>query len=322
MPQVDQPGALPMLVDESRVFIDQNNHTWVVVHKTASGGTAQDIATFFANDPAMASTHYVVGQDGAIVQCVLEKDGAGGNCCEKGNFASFLPIGQNLNTWTISIEHVDPASDNSTPLTDAQKAASFRLIRDICQRHNILMRRGDAAGGIIGHCDIDPVDRAHCPGNYPWDELFAYLEGASMLSINDVSVYYDQTSDPQVWRCRQTGQVVGHGILDFYRGLTTPLALLGLPLTGEMAMPGHAGVVFQVFQRGIAVYDAGHVFDSPPGAGPVYLAHLNDPHSPVVAQLLQIIGVPGQIPATVAADIHTAGTALIKALAEAGVTIP
>lgn len=177
MPNVDEPGAIPMFVDENRVFIDQNNHMYVVIHKTASGGSAQDIAAFFASDPAMASTHYIVGQDGTIVQAVLEKDGAGGNCCEKGNFASFLPVGQNLNTWTVSIEHVDPTPDNSTPLTNAQKAASFRLVRDICQRHNIPMRKGDAAGGIIGHSDIDPVDRAHCPGNYPWDELFSYLKG-------------------------------------------------------------------------------------------------------------------------------------------------
>ena len=173
----DQPGAIPMLVDENRVFIGQNNHTWVVIHKTASGGRAQDIANFFASDPAMASTHYIVGQDGTIVQAVLEKDGAGGNCCEKGAFAPYLPTGQNLNTWTVSIEHVDPTSDNSTPLTPAQKAASFKLVHDICVRHNIPMREGDAAGGIIGHSDIDPVDRARCPGNYPWQELWDYLKG-------------------------------------------------------------------------------------------------------------------------------------------------
>lgn len=179
---VDQPGAIPMFVNEQRVFINQNNHTWVVVHKTASGGRAQDIATFFANDPAMASTHYIVGQDGTIVQAVLEKDGAGGNCCEKGNFASFLPVGQNLNTWTVSVEHVDPASDNSTPLTAAQKVASFKLIHDICVRHNIPMRAGDATGGIIGHYQIDPVDRALCPNNYPWQELWNYLKGNTNMA--------------------------------------------------------------------------------------------------------------------------------------------
>ncbi len=185
MAQPDEPGALLMLVDEQRVFIDNNNHQFLVIHKTASGGSAQDIATFFANDPAMASTHYIVGQDGTVVQAVLEKDGAGGNCCEKGNFASFLPVGQNLNTWSVSIEHCDPDSENRTPLTDAQKQASFHLVQHICQRHNIPMRRAtdDNQGGIIGHNDIDPIDRANCPGNYPWDELFSYLSsqgGASM----------------------------------------------------------------------------------------------------------------------------------------------
>lgn len=185
MPNVDEPGAIAMFVAENRVFIDNNNHTFLVIHKTASGGRAQDIAHFFANDTAMASTHYIVGQDGTIVQCVLEKDGAGGNCCEKGNFASFLPVGQNLNTWTVSIEHVDPASDNSTPLTSAQKAASFKLIQHICQRHTIPMRRpiNDGKGGIIGHADIDPVDRARCPGNYPWQELFDYLKGSTSMGV-------------------------------------------------------------------------------------------------------------------------------------------
>src|SRR5258708_31679582 len=178
---VDEMGAIGMFVAENRTFIDQNTHEWLVLHKTASGGSAQNIATFFANDPAMASTHYVVGQDGTIVQCVLEKDGAGGNCCLETGHAAYLPLGINLNVKTVSIEHVDPARDNSTPLTEAQKSASFRLVRDICTRHNIPMRPGDASGGIIGHRDIAPLSRALCPGVYPWSELFAFLQGGIMV---------------------------------------------------------------------------------------------------------------------------------------------
>ena len=180
---VDEPGAIPMYVERSRVFIDQNDHTWLVIHKTASGGSAENIATFFANDPNMASTHYIVGQDGTIVQCVQEVDGAAGNCCLETGHASFLPLGINLNVKTVSIEHVDPAPDNSTPLTEAQATASFKLVQNICVRHNIPMRKGDGAGGIIGHCDISPISRARCPGNYPWDALFGYLQngGSSMV---------------------------------------------------------------------------------------------------------------------------------------------
>ena len=178
---VDEPGAIPMFVDRQRVFIDQNDHTFLVLHKTASGGTAQDVAHFFANDPRMASSHYVIGQDGTVVQVVQEVDGAAANCCLESGHASFLPLGINLNVKTVSIEHCDPATDNSTPLTDAQKAASFRLVKHICERHNIPKRRStnDGQGGIIGHNDIAPLSRARCPGNYPWTELFAYLQGGN-----------------------------------------------------------------------------------------------------------------------------------------------
>ncbi len=185
MSATDEPGAIAMFVAESRVFINQNDHMWLVIHKTAGGSRAQDIAHFFATDPAMASTHYIVGQDGAIVQCVLEKDGAGGNCCVEKGYASFLPGNENLNLRTISIEHCDPAADNLTPLTAAQKAASFRLIQHICERHNIPMRRAqnDGKGGIIGHCNIAPISRARCPGNYPWDELWVYLASADSPAV-------------------------------------------------------------------------------------------------------------------------------------------
>jgi hypothetical protein len=47
----DYAPAIPMYVPSDNVFIDQIIPKWVVIHKTASGGTAQDIANFFAHDP-------------------------------------------------------------------------------------------------------------------------------------------------------------------------------------------------------------------------------------------------------------------------------
>jgi hypothetical protein len=89
----------------------------------------------------------------------------------------------NPNLVTFSLEHVDPTSDNSTPLTDAQKAASFALIKDICTRWNIPMQPANSNGGITGHYSIDPQSRARCPGNYPWDELWDYLKGATHMPV-------------------------------------------------------------------------------------------------------------------------------------------
>jgi N-acetyl-anhydromuramyl-L-alanine amidase AmpD len=301
---VDEPGAIPMFVDESRVFIGTNDHTWVVLHKTASPGPAQAIAAYFQTNSDMHSTHYVVGQDGVIVQCVYERDGAGGNCCIEPGHAAYLPTDINLNLKTISIEHVDPAPDNSTPLTPAQAAASFRLVRDICQRWQIPMRRGDAAGGIIGHGDIAPVTRARCPGNYPWEDLFAFLEAQAMLQISDAAAYFtdlgpDQPGGQDVWRASKSGLVVGHAILAHYRSVGSApyfgLALYGLPRTNEIAaVKSVAGVTFQVFERGILCYDPAHALDTPPGAGDVYPMHIDGGQG--AAQLAQLLGLAPQSP--------------------------
>jgi N-acetyl-anhydromuramyl-L-alanine amidase AmpD len=275
----DYAEAIPMYVDRSRVFIDANHPKWIVIHKTAGFHTAQEVANYFATNAEMTSTHYVVGQDGTVVQCVREQDGAGGNCCLEPGHATFLPEGLNLNLVTISIEHVDPALDNSTPLTDAQKRASFRLIADICERHGIPRRHGDANGGIVGHFELDPISRARCPGNYPWAELWAFLEqGGFMLDIQATRGYFTDLGN-NIWRCTKTGYVVGHGILDFYRryggDALFGLTYLGLPLSNETAVAGYQGVVLQRFERGVVCWDPGHQVDNPPGSGPAYLMHLD-----------------------------------------------
>src|SRR6266702_6567630 len=127
---IGQAGAIAMQVPADNVFPGYWGHApkWLVLHKTAGFHTAQDVAAFFQTVPDKRSAHYVVGQDGAIVQCVSEADGAGANCCLEAGHAAFLPTDINLNLITISIEHVDPTLDNSTALTDAQKAASFTLV--------------------------------------------------------------------------------------------------------------------------------------------------------------------------------------------------
>ena len=178
-------NIIQMLVPDQYVFPGFWNNTprWLVLHKTAGFHTAQEVAQYFqsGSNGLEVSSHFVVGQDGAAVQCVRETDGAGANgVLEAGHDAWWSG---NPNLVTYSVEHVDPASDNSTPLTAAQQAASFQLIHDICTRHNIPMRPADATGGITGHYSIDPQSRKECPGNYPWNELWAYLKGATHMPV-------------------------------------------------------------------------------------------------------------------------------------------
>jgi N-acetyl-anhydromuramyl-L-alanine amidase AmpD len=187
----DYAGAL--WVPNNNAFPNRNGYSprYIVLHSTAGGSSAQAIAEYFASTQGTAnpvSAHYVVGIDGAVVQCVNERDGAWANGFVSGQSGtsgdgegngfhdSWWDSGVNPNLISISIEHVKSAVDNSSQLTDAQKQASFKLIRDICQRHNIPMCKADAQGGVTGHYAIDPVNRANCPGSYPWDELWTFLE--------------------------------------------------------------------------------------------------------------------------------------------------
>ena len=100
----------------------------------------------------------------------------------------------------------------------------------------------------------------------------------TVLNIQAAAEYFRDLGN-DVWKCNQTGFVVGHGILNFYRhfggdGLNG-LTYLGLPLSNEIAIAGHAGVVKQAFERAIVCWDPNHQVDSPPGAGQAFLMHVD-----------------------------------------------
>ena len=130
----------------------------------------------------------MIGQDGAVHQLVRLRDAAWGNgipdhplwpvIAERG--------ATNPNHYTVSIEHAKHSTDNSDPLTPAQLSASVALVRWLLTE---LPRRGLAgdrliaardAGAlpaiVIGHFQIDSVNRAHCPGTWDWGAYYALLE--------------------------------------------------------------------------------------------------------------------------------------------------
>ncbi|HWS82635.1 MAG TPA: N-acetylmuramoyl-L-alanine amidase [Ktedonobacteraceae bacterium] len=187
--------ASALWIPNSNFFPDTGKKSFVILHGTAGGSSAQEIAAFFqgtegSNNPV--SSHYIVGKDGTVVQTVLEKDGAWGN----GVVTNPNWLG-NPNTYTISIEHVKNQKDasgnfdNSDVLTSEQQQASFALVKDICQRNEIGMHDADDTTGITGHFSIDPVNRSRCPGAYPWDSLWQYLEGPMQPAANQLKEAQD-----------------------------------------------------------------------------------------------------------------------------------
>ena len=262
---------------------------FIIVHGTATPGySAQDTARDFQNPAKKVSAHYVIGRDGTVVQCVDEANSAWANGIITGtpgiagdgvhHDAWWSQFNRDPNSITISIEHSKWTHDNSDQLTDEQKRASFALIASICERHGVPKGPATAAGGITGHYSIDPVKRYFCPGPYPWDELWAHLKGSSIDLTNPTVARFFSNLGNDVWKCSKTGFVVGHGILNFYQHFggdaLCGLTYLGLPLSNEIPIAGHPGVVKQQFERATVCWDPNHEVDSPPGAGQAYLMHV------------------------------------------------
>ncbi|GCE11638.1 N-acetylmuramoyl-L-alanine amidase [Tengunoibacter tsumagoiensis] len=170
---MDEPNALWM--PSPNFFPGRSGQVprWLIVHGTAGFESAQAVGVFFQT--MEVATHYTIGRDGVIVQSVRESDAAWGNGGVTEGHDPWWSRDLNPNLLTISIEHVKPSRDNSDDLTEIQRAISFQLIKRICTRHAIPQRRADADGGITGHFSMDPVNRHFCPGPYPWEDLFRYL---------------------------------------------------------------------------------------------------------------------------------------------------
>lgn len=175
----DYPGAI--WSPNNNFFPDTGKKSFLILHGTAGGSSAQGIADYFKGTEGSSNpvgSNYIVDQAGVVIQTVAEKDGAyAQGVVNNPNWQG------NPNLYCISIEHVKSSTDNSDALTPAQQAASFPLIKDICQRNGIGMHDADDTTGITGHFAIDPVNRARCPGNYPWQDLWNYLQGGNTMNI-------------------------------------------------------------------------------------------------------------------------------------------
>lgn len=285
----------------------------LVVHGTAGGTNGGDTMAYMGNNGV--STHFAISVDGTIYQGIPCSRAAWANAPLKSPTLNFARADLNPNLWTISIEFCKADPTNQVNITPAQQQAGFALIVAVCDHYNIPKRQGDGNGGIIRHADINSVDRAMCPGTFPFDELWAFLEGASteVLDISQASQYFIETVPGQRWHCKSTGYDIAYGILNYYRTCTQTglngLSQYGLPKGPELPVPGVQGATWQIFERGIIVFDPAHKADSVPGiSGPCYPGHLD-----------KFLNVPAT-PSTdaVIADIKTIQAAIGSVLTKLG----
>jgi N-acetyl-anhydromuramyl-L-alanine amidase AmpD len=131
--------------------------TRVITHITDGGADINGTISWFQNPAAKVSAHYVVGQDGEVVQMVLHKDIA-------------WHAGA-ANSDSIGIEHV--GNTRGLLITEPEWKASADLVRWLCSIFKIPMDRTH----VLGHCEVDKgTTHSGCPNAiWGWEQYMARL---------------------------------------------------------------------------------------------------------------------------------------------------
>jgi thiamine-phosphate pyrophosphorylase len=126
----------------------------LVLHYTGMP-TAESALALLCNPRAEVSAHYVVNEDGGVLQLVPESRRAwhAGISCWAGE--------TDMNSASIGIEIVHPGHDDPRPYSAAQIEATAALTRDICRRHAIPPER------VLAHSDIAPGRKRDPASSFP-----------------------------------------------------------------------------------------------------------------------------------------------------------
>lgn len=148
-------------------------------------GSLSSCDNWFSNPNAQASANYGIGSDGEIHVYVdptasspywawangvqNNPDASARAIIAKGTalYGSVSP-----NVYCVSIEHAGYTGD---PIPAAEWNASMQLTAWLCETFNVDPSHGGSTDTILGHYQIDAVNRAACPGftTAQWSEFIA-----------------------------------------------------------------------------------------------------------------------------------------------------
>jgi len=127
----------------------------IVIH--ISEGTMPGTYAWFNNPDSKASSHYMVGKNGTIWQFVEEENTAWTNGPVNKPSWKLLKPGVSPNLYTVTIEHEGKTGE---AWTSKMYEADTYLVNNICKKWGIPKDRNH----IIGHYEIDSVNKRRCPG--------------------------------------------------------------------------------------------------------------------------------------------------------------
>jgi N-acetylmuramoyl-L-alanine amidase len=124
--------------------------------------SADGAQAWLCNVESQVSSHYLVHEDGRVVQMVPE----GRRAWHAGK--SVWGGETDINSRSIGIEVANPGHPGGLPdFPDKQIEALIELCRDCVERHQIPAER------VLAHSDVAPIRKVDPGENFPWGKLAA-----------------------------------------------------------------------------------------------------------------------------------------------------
>jgi N-acetyl-anhydromuramyl-L-alanine amidase AmpD len=163
----------------------------IVIHITDGGGKLNGTVSWFKDPSARVSAHYIVGQDGEVVQMVKHNDVAWHASSANGDSIGIEHEARSPHEWDRKLGHTDPG----LMPTDQQYCASAALVSWLCNEFNLPLDRTH----ILGHSEADPKNpHPDCPnGVWDWDYYMGLVTSGTCTprTVAASSLASDQSFD-------------------------------------------------------------------------------------------------------------------------------
>ena len=137
----------------------------IVIHVTDAPTTSSTVNTF-TNAAARVSAHYLVGQDGEVIQFVKENDVAWHASNANGDSIGIEHVAIKRGGVTYTRRDGTPITYPAMPPSDAQYCASAALVVYLCDKYHIPADRVH----ILGHAEVDThTTHTSCPDGAGWN---------------------------------------------------------------------------------------------------------------------------------------------------------
>lgn len=155
----DHPGAEVRVSPNFGPRRDGKKPDLILLHYTGMKA-AEAAEAWLCNPESEVSSHYLVHEDGRIVQMVRESDRA----WHAGKSSWFGEV--DINSCSIGIEIANPGHAFGYPdFADAQIESLIELCQGIIARHGIPAER------VLGHSDVAPGRKIDPGEKFPWKKL-------------------------------------------------------------------------------------------------------------------------------------------------------